>query len=475
MKPLNPNPAVLAIILASYLMIVLDISIVITALPKIQHSLDFSATGLSWVQNAYTLVFGGLLLLGARAGDMLGRRRMFLVGLAVFSAASLVIGMAQSAAWLLAARAVQGVGAAILAPSTLALLSTSFAEGQARTRALSWYAATAGAGASVGLVLGGVLADWVSWRVGFFINVPLGLALMLAARRHIAETEARQGNFDLAGACASTFGMGALVYGIVRAASAGWGDTITIAAVGAGSVLLAVFGLVEARASQPIMPLRLFASRERAGAYAARMLFLGAMMGFWFFTTQFLQGVLGFRPSQAGLAFLPATLPNFAAAIAVPWLTRRLGNGRVLATGLTLALAGMAWLSRATVDSHYLVGVALPMVLIGLGQGLTLGPLTVAGVAGVDAKDAGAASGAVNAAHQLGGSLGLSVLIVVFAAAGEHALDGRALLAQRISSTLDAGTAMLALSLLAVLTLILPVRAVVRETFLITDQAKGKQ
>jgi EmrB/QacA subfamily drug resistance transporter len=476
MKPLNPNPAVLAIILASYLMIVLDISIVITALPKIQHSLGFSATGLSWVQNAYTLVFGGLLLLGARAGDMLGRRRMFLAGLAVFSAASLAIGMAQSAAWLLAARAMQGVGAAILAPSTLALLSTGFAEGPARTRALSWYAATAGVGASVGLVLGGVLADWVSWRVGFFINVPLGLALMLAARRHIAETAARQGNFDLAGAFTSTFGMGALVYGIVRAASAGWGDTLTIAAVGAGIVLLAVFGLVEARASQPIMPLRLFASRERAGAYAARMLFLGAMMGFWFFTTQFLQGVLGFRPAEAGLAFLPATLPNFAAAIAVPRLTRRLGNGRVLATGLTLALAGMAWLSRASVDSLYLSGVALPMVLIGLGQGLTLGPLTVAGVAGVDAQDAGAASGAVNVAHQLGGSLGLSVLIVVFAAAGTHVLDGRALLAQRISSALGAGTAMLVLSLLAVLTLILPsVRAVVRENFLITDQAKGKQ
>jgi EmrB/QacA subfamily drug resistance transporter len=476
MKPLNPNPAVLAIILAGYLMIVLDISIVITALPKIQHSLGFSATGLSWVQNAYTLVFGGLLLLGARAGDMLGRRRMFLAGLAVFSAASLAIGMAQSAAWLLAARAMQGVGAAILAPSTLALLSTGFAEGPARTRALSWYAATAGVGASVGLVLGGVLADWVSWRVGFFINVPLGLALMLAARRHIAETAARQGNFDLAGAFTSTFGMGALVYGIVRAASAGWGDTLTIAAVGAGIVLLAVFGLVEARASQPIMPLRLFASRERAGAYAARMLFLGAMMGFWFFTTQFLQGVLGFRPAEAGLAFLPATLPNFAAAIAVPRLTRRLGNGRVLATGLTLALAGMALLSRASVDSLYLSGVALPMVLIGLGQGLTLGPLTVAGVAGVDAQDAGAASGAVNVAHQLGGSLGLSVLIVVFAAAGTHVLDGRALLAQRISSALGAGTAMLVLSLLAVLTLILPsVRAVVRENFLITDQAKGKQ
>jgi EmrB/QacA subfamily drug resistance transporter len=476
MKPLNPNPAVLAIILAGYLMIVLDISIVITALPKIQHSLNFSATGLSWVQNAYTLVFGGLLLLGARAGDMLGRRRMFLAGLAVFSAASLAIGMAQSAAWLLAARAMQGVGAAILAPSTLALLSTGFAEGPARTRALSWYAATAGVGASVGLVLGGVLADWVSWRVGFFINVPLGLALMLAARRHIAEMAARQGNFDLAGAFTSTFGMGALVYGIVRAASAGWGDTLTIAAVGAGIVLLAVFGLVEARASQPIMPLRLFASRERAGAYAARMLFLGAMMGFWFFTTQFLQGVLGFRPAEAGLAFLPATLPNFAAAIVVPRLTRRLGNGRVLATGLTLALAGMAWLSRASVDSLYLSGVALPMVLIGLGQGLTLGPLTVAGVAGVDAQDAGAASGAVNVAHQLGGSLGLSVLIVVFAAAGTHVLDGRALLAQRISSALGAGTAMLVLSLLAVLTLILPsVRAVVRENFLITDQAKGKQ
>src|SRR5438093_9909269 len=207
--------AALAIILVSYFMIVLDISIVITGLPKILESLSFSATGLSWVQNAYTLTFGGLLLLGARAGDLLGRRRMFVAGIALFALSSLAAGAAQSATWLLAARAVQGVGAAIAAPSTLALLMTSFPEGRERTRAVAYYAAVAGGGGSVGLVLGGILTSWLSWRWGLFINVPIGIALILAAPRYLPEAEGRSGRFDLAGAATSTLGMTAIVYGIV--------------------------------------------------------------------------------------------------------------------------------------------------------------------------------------------------------------------------------------------------------------------
>ena len=446
--------AVLTIILVSYFMIVLDISIVITGLPKILESLSFSATGLSWVQNAYTLAFGGLLLLGARAGDILGRRRMFIAGLALFTAASLGVGIARSVAWLIATRALQRVGAAILAPSTLALLTTNFSEGPERTRSLAYYAAVAGVGASVGLVLGGIVADWLSWRVGFFINVPIGIALMLGAQRYLGESERRPGELDVAGALTSTLGMTAVVYGLVRAASAGWSDRLTVAALTAGVVLLALLVLNESRAKQPIMPLRLFASRERVGAYAARVLYLGAMMGFWFFTTQFLQRELGYSPFAAGLAFLPTTIPNFAAAMMVPRLTRRFGNARLLAGGLTLTLVGMAWLSRVSADSSFLTGVALPMILIGIGQGAVLGPLTVAGVAGVRSEDAGAASGLVNVTHQLGGSLGLSILVVVFAGAASGPVDAPELLAHRIAAALTAGTAMLALAVVVVVALI---------------------
>jgi EmrB/QacA subfamily drug resistance transporter len=444
--------AVLGIILVSYLMIVLDISIVITGLPKIQQSLNFSHTDLSWVQNAYTLAFGGSLLLGARAGDILGRRRMFIVGLGLFTAASLAIGLAPSATSLIAARAIQGIGAAILAPSTLALLTTHFAEGPERTRALSYYAAVAGIGASLGLVLGGLVADWLSWRVGFFINVPIGLALMLAAHRILAESERRSGNFDLGGALTSTLGMTALVYGIVRAATTGWSNAVTVVALGV--LLLVLLILNEWHAKQPIMPLRLFASRERVGAYAARVLYLGGMMGFWFFTTQFLQGVLGYTPLLAGLAFLPTTIPNFASAIAVPKLTKLLGNGPLLAVGIASAVIGMLWLAQVSAESSYLFGVALPMILIGVGQGGALGPLMIAGVSGVAPEDACAASGLVNATHQPGGSLGLAILVVVFASAEVGAAGSQQVLAHRIATAFGAGAVMLALALALVLALI---------------------
>ncbi|MDO3526220.1 MFS transporter [Ralstonia pseudosolanacearum] len=439
---------VLAIIVASYLMIVVDISIVITGLPRIQASLGFSAAQLSWVTNAYTLAFGGLLLLGARAGDILGRRRMFIVGLFLFTLASVAIGVAPSASWLLTARAIQGAGAAVLAPSTLALLSTHFAEGPARTRALSMYAAAAGIGATLGLVLGGLFADLVSWRAGFFINLPIGLLLIIAARRHISETPKHPGHFDLGGAVSSTLGMTALVYGLVRAADAGWADALAQAALIGGVLMIAAFVLIERRVGQPILPLRLLASRERAGAYLARMLFLGGAVGFWFFSTQFLQGVLHLRPLQAGLAFLPVTLPNFAAAMALPKLARRFGNKRLLLVGLLFGVVGLLWLGLADADARYWTHVAPPMLLIGLGQGLLLAPLTAAGVAGVAREDAGAASGMVNVAHQLGGALGLGLLVLVFASVAPPTAQDSAALAHRISAVMDVGALLLGLAML---------------------------
>ncbi|MCC7713043.1 MFS transporter [Janthinobacterium lividum] len=450
--PAAPHKAaILAIILVSYVMIVLDTSIVLTGLPKIHQELGFTDTGLAWVQSAYTLTFGGLLLLAARAGDAYGRRRLLQLGLALFTLASLAIGLARSPAMMIAARAIQGVGAAILAPSTLALLQTTFAEGRERTRAIALYSAVAGIAASVGLVLGGVLAEWLSWRVGFFINLPIGAVMLVAARRFVAESARSGGQFDVAGAASSTFGLSALVYGLIRSAGAGWGDALTQGALAAGVLLLAAFIFIERRAAQPVLPLRLFADAQRNAAYGARVLFLGAMIGFFFFSTQFLQVVLGYPPSLTGLAFLPMTLVNFGVALCVPRLTRGLGNARLLAMGLGLTLLGMAWLSRVDTGTAYWLGVALPMLLIGAGQGMALSPLTAAGVAGVPAQDAGAASGIVNVAHQLGSSLGLATLVAV-AGLGAGQLAGAPLLAHRVTVALGSASAMLALALLLILT-----------------------
>ncbi|MDR3413088.1 MAG: MFS transporter [Formivibrio sp.] len=383
-------------------MIVLDISIVITGLPKIKQELGFSDAGLSWISNAYTLTFGGFLLLGARAGDILGRRRMFVRGLAIFALSSLTIGLVQSPSWLVAARAIQGLGSAILAPSTLALLQTNFAAGAERNRAIALYASTAGVSASIGLVLGGILADWYSWRVGFFINIPIGMALIWAAKQYIPETEKHSGKFDLAGALVSTLGMSALVFGVVQSAISGWGHTLTLQALAVGVLLLALFVGIELRAKQPIMPLRLFASKERSGAYVVRVLFLGANVGFFFFSTQYMQAVRGFSPALTGLAFLPAMLTNFLVALSVPNLIRQIGASKVLIGSIVIGLIGMLWLSQVSSTTSYMSGLLLPMLLIGIGQGGAMGPLTISGVADVAIQDAGAASGLVNAAHQLG-------------------------------------------------------------------------
>ncbi len=461
---------ILAIILLSYFMIVLDISVVITGLPRIRETLGFSHIGLSWVQNAYLLCFGGFLLLAARAGDILGRKRMFTTGLAIFTIASLAVSLAQTQGWLIASRALQGVGAAILAPSVLALISANFAEGDDRTRALAQYSMVAGAGASLGLVLGGVFADLISWRMGFLMNVPLGIALWIAAQRKLTETECHAGALDTVSAVTSTLGMGSLVLGIVSSANYGWTDSATLSGICAGIVLLIIFFVHEAMTSQPILPLRLFASRERSGAYAARMLFLGAMVGFFFFTTQLLQGVLGYSPMRAGFAFLPMTIPTLAAAAAVPVLTRRLGNAGLMSLSFVLALVGMLWLGQAGPHADFASDIAMPMVLIGLGNGGALGPLSIAGVAGVEARDHGAASGLVNAAHQLGGSLGLGILVVVFALAKVPALPAVNILNLRIDAAITGGGVMLVFAFFIALILVVPAeRARNRVTIRLTN------
>ncbi len=417
----KPSPLVMAIILTSQLMVVLDASVVITALPKISQAFHLSTTSLSWVQNAYTLAFGGLLLFGARVGDILGRRRVYLAGIALFTLSSLAGGLAPNGSMLLAARAVQGVAAAVAAPSTLALLMQSFREPRERVKAISLYAAASGTGASVGLVVGGLLTDLASWRWGLFVNVPIGVALVLLAPRYLPETEPHPGRFDLSGAITSTLGMTSLVYGFVRAGSAGWSDRTAIGSFVAAAVLLAAFVLVESRAEQPILPLRLFASRERSGAYVARLFTVGGMFSFFFFETQFLQGVRDYSALKAGFAFLPMTGVMFATSQVVPRVAGRLESAKLLVTGLILAMTSLIWAHDATAATQYFPDVVVPMILLGLGMGTAFIPLTTSGIAGVDAADSGAASGLVNTFQQVGGSVGLAVLVTVFGTATRDA------------------------------------------------------
>ncbi|HEX2308092.1 MAG TPA: MFS transporter [Jatrophihabitantaceae bacterium] len=412
---------VLAVILVSQLMVVLDASIVNIALPDIRTALGFTAEDLSWVVNAYTLTFGGLLLLGARAGDLLGRRRTFLAGIGVFVAASLAGGLAASGGTLLAARAIQGVGGAFAAPAALALLMTLFPEPRERTRAIGLFTAVSIGGATIGLVAGGMLTQWVSWRWVFFVNVPIGLALIGAAALVLTETPRRTGHFDISGALTSTAGMTALVYGFVRAAEDGWSDTWTIGVFAMGALLLGTFLAIERRAAAPITPLRLFADRTRASSYLVRLLLVAGMMGMFFFLTQFLQGVLGYTALAAGMAFIPLTVMLFVASqLSARVLSERFDPQRLMIVGLLFSTSGLWWLSHLSENSSYIALVA-PLLVFGLGNGLAFVPLTAAGLQGVAPADAGAASGLVNVMQQVGGSLGLAILVTVFGTASRHA------------------------------------------------------
>jgi EmrB/QacA subfamily drug resistance transporter len=412
---------VLALILTCQLMVVLDATIVNIALADIKSSLHFSSAGLSWVVNAYTLTFGGLLLLGARAGDLLGRRRVFLSGIALFTLASLTGGLAHSAGELLAARAVQGIGGALASPSALALLMTMFPGARERTRAIGLYTAVSIGGAAVGLIAGGMLSQWASWRWVLFVNVPIGIVLLLLARPVLPETERRTGRFDIAGALTSTAGMTALVYGFVHAASDGWSNVATLGSFVAGVLLLAAFVLVERRAEAPITPLRLFADRNRSSSYVARLLMVAGMMGMFFFLTQFLRDVLGYSDLKTGFAFLPLTVMVFLASQASSrWLVELVGNRRLMIIGITFSTLGMLWLTQLGEHSGYL-SLAGPLTVFGFGNGLAFVPLTTTALDGVEPADSGAASGLVNVMQQVGGSLGLAVLVTVFGSSSKSA------------------------------------------------------
>ncbi|REE94638.1 EmrB/QacA subfamily drug resistance transporter [Paenibacillus taihuensis] len=447
---------ILTMIIACQLMMVLDASVLVTAMPEIGRSLHLSTAALTWVQNAYILAFGGFLLLGARAGDILGRRKTFSAGIALFTLASMLAGLAPSSTLLLAARALQGLAAAMATPSALALLSVSFSEARERSKAIAIYSAVSGAGGSVGLIIGGLLTDLISWRAGMFLNVPIGIALLLIVPRYMQETEMKAGRLDILGALTSVIGMTALAFGFVQAASVGWGAPEVWGSLAVGGVSLAAFVWIEARAKEPITPLRLFASRTRSGAYLGRLLLLCGNYPIFFFIPQYLQNVLHFDSLEAGLAIMPFTVVQFGMMYAMPSLVTRFGNVKVLIAGLGIAIAGTSWLSQISADSSFFPELFFPLIVMGGGAGLIFQPFTTLGLSGVDAKDAGAASGLVNVAHQTGASLGLAVLIAVFEAANQQANPSTATFAHAISISIWGSVMFLTASLVAVLIFLIP-------------------
>ena len=412
----------LVVICTAQLMVVLDATIVNIALPSIQKDLGFTPTNLQWVLTAYTLAFGGFLLLGGRAGDILGRRRVFIFGILLFTLGSLGGGFAWSEASLLVFRAVQGLGAAIAAPTALSLIATEFPEGKERNRAMGVYAAMSGAGAAVGLILGGFLTE-IDWRWVMFVNVPIGLFIALVAPRALTETERHTGKFDLPGAISATLGLGLLVYALTEVAtsvaelgaSEAWTDTRNLVLLGTSIVLLVIFVLIEARSRHALMPLRILENRNRAGAYGVMLIIGAAMFGMFFYLTQFVQGILGYSPIKAGFAFVPVSICIIISAGLASQFITRFGAKPFALLGTAMTAAGMFWLAQIQPDSTYVGGLLGPMVVFALGLGFTFMPLTLAAVSQIDESDAGIASGVLNTTQQIGGSLGLAALTTVFA------------------------------------------------------------
>ncbi|MGO9163053.1 MAG: MFS transporter [Streptosporangiaceae bacterium] len=405
----------LVVIATAQLMVVLDATIVNVALPHIQKALGFSGTNLEWVVNAYALTFGGLLLLGGRAGDNLGRRRVFIAGIILFSAASLLGGFATSQEWLLAARALQGVGAAIIAPTALSLVTTTFPEGPPRNRAMGVYAAMSIGGAAVGLLAGGVLTTYASWRWVLFVNVPIGIVVALIAPRVLAESERRHGRFDLPGAVTGTLGVAALVYGLTEAATtqngvSHWGDPKVVVSLTAAVVLLLTFVLIESRSPHALMPLRIFRNRNRSGAYLIMLCIGMAMFGMFFFLTIFVQTVWGYSPLKSGLAFLPMVAVIMAMAGVSSQLIPRIGARPLLLAGSAITAGGMFWLSRISEHSSYAGGLLGPMMVTAAGLGMLFMPTTLVALSKVEDRDAGLASSLLNTGQQVGGSIGLALL-----------------------------------------------------------------
>jgi EmrB/QacA subfamily drug resistance transporter len=407
------NPwLVLVLVCLAQFMVILDATIVNVALPSIQADLGMSESGLQWVVNAYALLFGGFLLLGGRAGDLIGRKRVFLVGLVLFTAASLACGLATSETMLILARGAQGLGAALISPAALSIITTTFAEGAERAKALGVWAAIAVGGGAVGLVLGGFLVEAFSWPWIFFVNIPVGIAAFVLSLRFVPESkdEHAHTSFDLLGAVTVTGGLVALVYGIVRAGESGWGSAEVVGFLALAAVLLGSFVLVERRSAEPLVRLSIFSVRTVRGANVAMFVIAAGMFAMFFFNTLYVQKVLGWSPLESGLAFLPFTGGIIVGAGLAQPLLRKLGAREVPVIGSMLAAAGLLLFLRLTPESTY-VGDILPgIVLTSIGMGLVFVPVTLIATSGVPVDDAGLASGLYNTSQQIGGALGLALL-----------------------------------------------------------------
>jgi EmrB/QacA subfamily drug resistance transporter len=421
----------LAVIATAQLMVVLDATIVNVALPHIQTALGFSGSNLEWVVNAYALAFGGLLLLGGRSGDLLGRRRIFIFGILLFSVASLLGGFATTQEWLLGARVLQGIGGAFAAPTALSLIAVTFPEGQPRNRAMGVYAAMSVAGGAVGLIAGGLLVQYLDWRWVFWVNVPIGLLVAFFATRVLPESERRRGAFDLPGAITGSLGLASLVYGLSSAATSPngvshWGDTKVIVSLVASVVLLVAFGFIEVRSKHALVPMRVLRSRNRTGAYLIMLCVGTALFGMFFFLTIFVQSVWGYSALRTGIAYLPMiTMVMLASGIASQ-LVSRIGARPLLLAGTAIATGGMFWLSRITENSHYASGLLGPMLVTALGMGLTFVPLSLVALAKVANNDTGVASSLLNTGQQVGGAIGLAILGTVAWSAVANSIHSQA-------------------------------------------------
>jgi len=406
----------IAIVLVAQLMLVLDATVVNVALPRIDTDLGFGPASLSWVLNAYTLAFGGLLLLGGRLGDVRGRLRLFEIGLALFTLASALGGLAQTPGQLVAARALQGVGAAMAAPSVLALLTTSAPDEAARNRAFALFGAVSSGGASIGLLLGGLLTDVGSWRWTLFINVPLGIAVLLLARRFVDETPRRAGKFDLVGASTATLGAVSIVWALIGTPEHGWTSPRTLAGFALGLAMLAVLARTEVRHPHPLVQPHLVRNRRRVGALAVMALVIGANLSMFFLVVQYVQRVLGFGPLASGFAFLPFSLGIFAMSRVTPWLIGRLGPRTMMMVGTASMVVGYAWLSGIGTTDTYLGAVFGPMLIAGLATGFVFMPITATVLGGVEPEHAGSASGLLQTTQQLGSAVGVAAIVSVYAA-----------------------------------------------------------
>src|SRR4051794_40175870 len=410
----SPWLTVIVVCLAQF-MVVLDATITNVALPSIQSDLHFSSADLQWVVNAYMLVFGGFLLLGGRAGDLLGRRRLFLAGIALFTVASLADALAGSPGMLVGARAVQGLGAALVAPAALSIITATVPEGPDRAKALGAFAAISGGGGAVGLLLGGLLTDALSWQWVFLINIPIGLAALALALRFVPESRAenREGGFDLAGAGLVTGGLVLLTYAIVKAQEFGWGSTRTLGLGAAAAALLTAFALVQQRRAAPLVRLSIFRTRTLSVANLATLLLLGGMYSLFFFGVLYFQQVKGYNALESGVAFLPMTLGIIGGSVLSQRLIARFGAVAVLAGGLAIGAAGLFWMTTLTPTVSYAAGFLPGVALLALGIGNAFVPLTLLATSGVAADDQGLASGLFNTSQQIGGALGLAVLSTV--------------------------------------------------------------